>query len=172
MTNDEILAELRSCRIGVLAKLLGLSERRCRELATEHGWRVGRGQFDAVVAVSDYLSRNSEKAAVLDLAQERALLAKAQRGKLDLDMAERKRELLHSPDVDFAWADALTRVRAMVMQLPGQAIPKLLVTQPDYASYHRVLDTLCRSELERLAGSINYPVRNADELERGVEKED
>lgn len=164
MTNDEILAELRSCRIGVLAKLLGLSERRCRELATEHGWRVGRGQFDAVVAVSDYLSRNSEKAAVLDLAQERALLAKAQRGKLDLDMAERKAELLDAGDVSAAWADAWTRVRIGIEQLPARVIPSLMAAPAEYGAFHAILKREIHAELNRLATHSGYELHTADEL--------
>jgi phage terminase Nu1 subunit (DNA packaging protein) len=172
MDSEALLNGLRRCKVGVLAKLLGLSERRVRELAAEHGWKVGRGVYDAVKAVNDYLSRNSEKGAVLDLSRERALLAQAQRAKLEMEMAERKRELLHSTDVEFAWADGFTRVRTMVMQLPGQAIPKLLATEPDYAAYHRILEALCRSELARLASAHpGYAVRNAAELEAGEERE-
>ena len=164
METDELLAGLRSCKVGVLAKLLGLSERRCRELATEHGWRVDRGRFDAVAAVSDYLAANSQKGAVLDLAQERAKLAEAQREKLSLDMAERKKELHRADDVAAMWADAWTRVRVGMDQLPARIIPPLLAAPHEYGAFHSILKREIHGELNRVATHSGYELATADEF--------
>ncbi len=140
MTKDEILSELRAAPVGVLAALLGLSERRTRELGAEHGWRVDRGRFDALRAVNDYLELRASREPDLDLARERALLAQKQREKLDFDMAQKRRELIPAAWVSGPWDRMVGSMRSRLLQLPTRVVPLLQATDGSFPQMRRVLE--------------------------------
>lgn len=147
MTPNEYLKSLRSVPVGVLAALLGLSERRVRELGVTHGWRVDRGRFDAVRAVSDYMELRASREPDLDLARERALLAQKQREKLDFDMAQKRRELIPAAWVAGPWDSMVAKMRQRVLTMAHRIIPLIQSSDGSYAELRRIFDDAVRDAL-------------------------
>ena len=160
MTKQEYINALRSAPVGVLASLLGLSERRVRELGAEHGWRVDRGRFDAVKAVADYLELRASREPDLDLAKERALLAKKQREKIDFDIAQRKRELIPAAWVERPWNTMIGTMRSRLLQLPTKLPPLLQATDGSFAQMRETIRKelySCMTELSEFSVKICEP---------------
>jgi phage terminase Nu1 subunit (DNA packaging protein) len=113
-----------------LARLLGIGPRRVRELAEMRILpRTSRGRYPFEAAVTAYCAHLREVAAgraaeirdpdggeVLDLATERARLAKAQREHVELKMARERDELVDAEAVRLRYA---AMVRAAVSRLRG-----------------------------------------------------
>ena len=117
-----------------LGHLLGLSPRRLRELA-ELGVlpRTPRGRYP-IEAVAAYASHLREVAAgraaevrdgnggeVLDLATERARLAKAQREAVELRMARDRGDLVDAAAVKIGFANQVTAARNRLLGVPSEA---------------------------------------------------
>lgn len=125
-----------------LAGLLGISERRVRELRDR---RVipdnGRGRYELGVAIPAYCAHQRAVAAghrgegedgeVLDLTAERARKAKEEADRLEMQNAQMRGELLARADVDAAVIEDYSRVRARLLNIPSKVAPLVAaVTEP------------------------------------------
>ena len=89
--------------------------------------KVGKGQWRLRDVVRSYCEHAREMAAGrksdvgdLDLVQERAALAKAQREAQDMKNDTMRGELLPKAEVDAAVMGAFARVRAVLLKIPGR----------------------------------------------------
>lgn len=142
------------------ARLLGISSQRLREL-TRAGKvpKHGHGRYDAWKLVPAYTeslrevaagrASNSADGEKLDLVQERALLAKAQREKLEREAAQADRELIAAAEVKSAWFKRCRTARDRLMSLPGSLAPVLAHSDPGRA--YELLEEEMRRTLEALA---------------------
>lgn len=140
-----------------MAALLDLSPQRLREL-TRRGAvpRAGHGRYLVAEVVPAYCrhlreaaaGRASSGAGTLDLVQERAALARAQREKLEREARQASRELVDVAEVKAAWF-RLTRVaRDKLLGVPTRIAPLL---GPDAGRAFDVMTAELRQTLEELA---------------------
>jgi phage terminase Nu1 subunit (DNA packaging protein) len=140
-TTDNLPAEVSAAS---LAQLLGIGPRRLRELAELRVVpRTPRGRYPFAAAVAAYTAHLREVAAgraaevrdpngceVLDLATERARLAKAQREHVELRMARERGELVDAEAVRLGYAamvrGAVSRLRGVPSRARGR-LPSLTV---------------------------------------------
>jgi len=117
--------------IGVIAKLLDLSERRVQQLAREGVIpKETRGQYDLVGSVQGYvryLRDQAEKArgGAPDYAAERARFIRARADLAELDAEARRGRLLEAADVEAAWTAVLALLRTRLLALPDGLAPQL-----------------------------------------------
>lgn len=116
-----------------LARLLGISDRRVRELRDQGVIPDnGKGQYralDAVPAYCAHMRPSQGRAAAggvdedLDLTAERARKAKEEADRLEMLNAQMRGRLLNREDVDAAVAAAFARVRARLISIPAKVAP-------------------------------------------------
>lgn len=124
-----------------IAAHLGVSDRLVRELLTK--WGVEHKQLSLSEIRLRYINGLREVAAGratngdVELATERALLARAQREKVEMDNAERRRLLVKAEDIEpalqaaftlarEAWCDAVPRVSRLVVGKPAAEVEAAL----------------------------------------------
>lgn len=90
----------------------------------------------AIVAHFREMASGRQSTDGLDLAAERARLAKEQADAQALKNAESRRELLRREDVTAAVHDAFGRVRAKMLALPAKAAPAVATMTPTGAQQH------------------------------------
>lgn len=122
-----------------LARLLGISERRIRELR-DRGTIPdnGRGRYVLGIAVPAYSEHiralgagwkgEGEGGEVLDLTAERARKAKEEADRLEMQNAVMRGELLARSDVDAAVIEDYSRVRAKLLGIPSKVAPLVAAT--------------------------------------------
>lgn len=113
-----------------LAEILGLTDRRIRQLEKAgiiH--KLERGKFDLAQAVQQYIAWIKAQAAEsdeeLDLKKEKALLTRANRQKVELELKIMRGELHRSEDVRRVMNDMLGAFRARCLAIPSKAAPRL-----------------------------------------------
>jgi phage terminase Nu1 subunit (DNA packaging protein) len=115
--------------IGVIARLLDLSERRIQQLSREGVIpKAERGQYDLVAAVRGYVAYLRDlavraQAGAPDFGVERARLIKAKADLAEMEAEGRRGELLPAEAVETAWTAVLARLRARLLVLPDRLAP-------------------------------------------------
>lgn len=146
-----------------LATLLGISDRRVRELRDR---RLipdnGRGRYVLGIAIPAYSAHQravasghrseGEDGEVLDLTAERARKAKEEADRLEMQNAQMRGELVARGDVEAGIIGAFSRVRAKLIAIPSKVAPLIAaMTEP------RACETAIRKPiyeaLEELAGT-------------------
>lgn len=93
--------------------------------------KLGRGKWDLDDCRLRYIRHLRETAAGraasggLDLAQERARLARAQTEKTDLDVQVRRHELVPVDQVENRWTGAVVSARTLLRSLPAKLAPRV-----------------------------------------------
>lgn len=140
------------------ARLLGMAGRTFARLV-EAGVFVpvvpGRGRvparFDGAALVAAYIEHREQRSSALDLNQERAQLARAQREKLEREALVRGGELLEVAVVEEAWAAVVDVHREGLLALAGDLVSAGAITPDQEAA----VDAFCRSRLQALADRGN-----------------
>jgi phage terminase Nu1 subunit (DNA packaging protein) len=143
------------------ATLLGISAQRLREL-TRSGRvpKCGHGRYDPFELVPAYVASLREAAAGrssmdsaggLDLVQERAALAKAQRERLEREAALAARELVPAAEVRATWFKLARAARDNLQSIPDRLAP-VLASENDSAEVHRLMREEIERTLYRVAG--------------------
>lgn len=150
--------------IGVIAKLLDLTERRVQQLSREGVIpKAERGQYDLVGAVRGYVAYLRDlavkaQAGAPDFGAERARLIKAKADLAEMEASGRRGELLPAEAVEAAWTAVLARLRARLLVLPDRLAP-LCFEETTIAGVRDEIRTAIREALEELAAT---PVVAAD----------
>lgn len=140
-----------------LARALGVSSRTVRKLAARGlVVKTARGAYDLVPSIQRYCEHLRSVAAghggedaALDLATERARLAKEQADGHALKNAAARAELVPVPEVERRWADILRRVRSGLLAVPSRSRQRL----PHLTAHDvTVIDQEVRSVLAGLEG--------------------
>jgi phage terminase Nu1 subunit (DNA packaging protein) len=150
--------------IGVIARLLDLSERRIQQLSREGVIpKAERGQYDLVAAVRDYVAYLRDLAVKAqsgapDFGAERARLIKAKADLAEMEASGRRGELLPAEAVEAAWTAVLARLRARLLVLPDRLAP-LCHEETTIAGVRDQIRKAVREALDELAET---PVVAAD----------
>lgn len=136
-----------------LAESLGVSVQTvtawCRRgcPSVEPGGRGRQWVFD-VNQVQDWL--DGREAEDLNLTEERARLARSQRRRIDLEVAQLEGRLIPAKEVEATWSDLVVNFRARLLGIPTRLAPQL-VTMDDRRQIEEVLRTVIYESLKELA---------------------
>lgn len=118
----------------VLADLLGVSDRRVRQLASEGIFtRVSKGRYNLPDSIKTYLNMlkmekdimNSQTTGELDLEQERAIKVRVERHQAEIKLALMRGEIHKAIDVEQVMVDMLTSFRTRLLNIPPKLAPIL-----------------------------------------------
>jgi phage terminase Nu1 subunit (DNA packaging protein) len=154
--------------IGVIAKLLDLSERRVQQLSREGVIpKATRGQYDLIGSVRGYVRYLRDQAAKAqagapDYASERARFLRARADLAEREAEQKRGSLLAAEDVETAWIAVLARLRTRLLALPDRLAP-LVHAETSPAGVRDVIRGAIREALEELAESDVRPERDEDD---------
>ena len=118
----------------VLADLLGVTDRRVRQLASEGIFtRVSKGRYNLPDSIKTYLNMlkmekdivNSHTNGELDLEQERAIKVRVERHQAEIKLALMRGEIHKAEDVEQVMVDMLTSFRTRLLNIPPKLAPIL-----------------------------------------------
>ncbi|PVZ47991.1 terminase small subunit, Nu1 [Thalassobacter stenotrophicus] len=147
--------------IGVIARLLDLSERRVQQLSREGVIpKAERGQYDLISSVRGYvrylrdLALKAQSGAP-DYAAERARFIRARAELAEMEAEEKRRSLIAAEQIEAAWIAILALVRTRMLALPDRLAPQAFEqsTVGDTrnlirAAIREVLDDLAQPNIE------------------------
>ena len=147
--------------IGVIARLLDLSERRVQQLSREGVIpKAERGQYDLVGSVRGYVRYLRDQAlkaqaGAPDYAAERARFIRARADLAEMEAEEKRRALIAAEEIEGAWIAVLALLRTRLLALPDRLAPRAFEqsTVGDTrtlirAAIREVLDDLAQPDIE------------------------
>jgi phage terminase Nu1 subunit (DNA packaging protein) len=147
--------------IGVIARLLDLSERRVQQLSREGVIpKAERGQYDLIGSVRGYVRYLRDQAAraqagAPDYAAERARFIRARADLAEMEAEEKRRALIAADQIEAAWIAVLALLRTRLLALPDRLAPQAFdqSTVGDTrnlirAAIREVLDDLAQPDIE------------------------
>lgn len=153
--------------IGVIAKLLDLSERRVQQLSREGVIpKATRGQYELIGSVRGYVRYLRDQAAKAqagapDYASERARFIRARADLAEMEAEAKRGSVIAAEDVEAAWIAVLALLRTRLLALPDRLAPQLHA-EASPASVRDVMRGAIREALEELAESDVRPERDND----------
>ena len=172
--------------IGVIARLLDLSERRVQQLSREGVIpKAERGQYDLIGSVRGYVRYLRDQAlkaqaGAPDYAAERARFIRARADLAEMEAEEKRRSLIAAEQIEAAWIAVLALLRTRLLALPDRLAPQAFeqATVGDTrnlirAAIREVLDDLAQPDIELeadidLAG-VSDPEADSGESAGGAE---
>lgn len=138
--NDVTTAKLKSIdgvtvSASVLGDLLGVTDRRVRQLADEGIFlKVSNGRYILADSIKSYITmlkvqndiNNSEDGDGIDLEKEKAIHERIKRQQSELKLALMKGEMHKSDNVKKVMIDMLTSFRTRILNLPSKVAPMLV----------------------------------------------
>ena len=147
--------------IGVIARLLDLSERRVQQLSREGVIpKAERGQYDLIGSVRGYVRYLRDQAlkaqaGAPDYAAERARFIRARADLAEMEAEEKRRSLIAAEQIEAAWIAVLALLRTRLLALPDWLAPQAFeqTTVGDTrnlirAAIREVLDDLAQPDIE------------------------
>lgn len=143
----------------LLADLFGLTERRIRQLAEEGIIvKVKRGRYDLSTSIRNYIIhlktnndlKEDKSDKEIDYDMEHALLERAKREKVELELAAMRGQVHHSEDVERIMNDMLSNFRSKLLALPTKASP-MLIARDDIGSIQEILHNQILEVLQELS---------------------
>lgn len=117
--------------IGVIAKLLDLSEWRVQQLS-RYGVipKANRGQYELIGSVRGYVQYLRDQAAKAqsgapDYASERARFIRARADLAEIEADEKRGSVISAEDVEAAWIAILALLRTRLLSLPDRLAPQV-----------------------------------------------
>ena len=116
--------------IGVIARLLDLSERRVQQLSREGVIpKAERGQYELIGSVSGYVRYLRDQAlkaqaGAPDYAAERARYIRARADLAEMEAEEKRRSLIAAEQIEAAWIAVLALLRTRLLALPDRLAPQ------------------------------------------------
>ena len=147
--------------IGVISRLLDLSERRVQQLSREGVIpKAERGQYDLIGSVRGYVrflrdQALKAQAGAPDYAAERARFIRARADLAEMEAEEKRRSLIAAEQIEAAWIAVLALLRTRLLALPDRLAPQAFEqsTVGDTrnlirAAIREVLDDLAQPDIE------------------------
>ncbi len=116
--------------IGVIARLLDLSERRVQQLSREGVIpKAERGQYDLIGSVRGYVRYLRDQAAraqagAPDYAAQRARFIRARADIAEMEAEEKRLSLIAADQIEAAWIAVLALLRTRLLALPDRLAPQ------------------------------------------------
>ena len=142
--------------IGVIAKLLDLSERRVQQLSREGVIpKAERGQYDLIGSVRGYVrylrdQAQKAQAGAPDYAAERARFIRARADLAEMEAEEKRQSLIAADQIEAAWIAVLALLRTRLLALPDRLAPQAF-DQPTVGDTRTLIRTAIREVLDDLA---------------------
>ena len=117
--------------IGVIARLLDLSERRVQQLSREGVIpKAERGQYDLIGSVRGYVHYLRDQAikaqaGAPDYAAERARFIRARADLAEMEAEEKRGALIAAEQIEAAWIAVLALLRTRLLALPDRLAPQV-----------------------------------------------
>ena len=147
--------------IGVISRLLDLSERRVQQLSREGVIpKAERGQYDLIGSVRGYVrflrdQALKAQAGAPDYAAERARFIRARADLAEMEAEEKRRSLIAAEQIEAAWIAVLALLSTRLLALPDRLAPQAFEqsTVGDTrnlirAAIREVLDDLAQPDIE------------------------
>lgn len=153
--------------IGVIAKLLDLSERRVQQLSREGVIpKANRGQYELIGSVRGYVQylrdqATKAQAGAPDYAAERARFIRARADLAEMEAEEKRGAVIPAEDVEAAWISVLALLRTRLLALPDRLAPAVHA-ETSAAGVRDVIRGAIREALEELAETDVRPERDKD----------
>ena len=142
--------------IGVIARLLDLSERRIQQLSREGVIpKAERGQYDLIGSVRGYVRYLRDQAlraqaGAPDYAAERARFIRARADLAEMEAEEKRRSLIAADEIEAAWIAVLALLRTRLLALPDRLAPQAF-DQSTVGDTRNLIRTAIREVLDDLA---------------------
>ena len=142
--------------IGVIAKLLDLSERRVQQLSREGVIpKAERGQYDLIGSVRGYVrylrdQAVKSQAGAPDYMAERARFIRARADLAEMDAQEKRRSLIAADQIEVAWIAVLALLRTRLLALPDRLAPQVF-EQSTVGDTRNLIRAAIREVLDDLA---------------------
>src|SRR6056297_2219834 len=142
--------------IGVIARLLDLSERRVQQLSREGVIpKADRGQYDLIGSVRGYVRYLRDQAAKAqagapDYAAERARFIRARADLAEMEAEEKRHSLIAADQIEAAWIVVLALLRTRLLSLPDRLAPQAF-DQPTVGDTRNLIRAAIREVLDDLA---------------------
>jgi phage terminase Nu1 subunit (DNA packaging protein) len=142
--------------IGVIAKLLDLSERRVQQLSREGVIpKANRGQYDLIGSVRGYVRYLRDQAlkaqaGAPDYAAERARFIRARADLAEMEAEEKRRSLIAADEIEAAWVAVLALLRTRLLGLPDRLAPQVF-DQSTIGDTRTLIRSAIREVLDDLA---------------------
>ena len=142
--------------IGVIARLLDLSERRVQQLSREGVIpKAERGQYELIGSVRGYVRYLRDQAlkaqaGAPDYAAERARFIRARADLAEMEAEEKRHSLIAAEQIEAAWIAVLALLRTRLLALPDRLAPQLF-DQPTVGDTRNLIRAAIREVLDDLA---------------------
>jgi phage terminase Nu1 subunit (DNA packaging protein) len=142
--------------IGVIARLLDLSERRIQQLSREGVIpKAERGHYDLIGSVRGYVrylrdQAQRAQAGAPDYAAERARFIRARADLAEMEAEEKRRSLIAADEIEAAWIAVLVLLRTRLLALPDRLAPQVF-DQPTVGDTRNLIRAAIREVLDDLA---------------------
>ncbi len=142
--------------IGVIARLLDLSERRVQQLSREGVIpKAERGQYDLIGSVCGYVrylrdQATKAQAGAPDYAAERARFIRARADLAEMEAEEKRGALIAAEEIEAAWIAVLALLRTRLLALPDRLAPQVF-EQSTVGDTRNLIRTTIREVLDDLA---------------------
>lgn len=142
--------------IGVIARLLDLSERRIQQLSREGVIpKAERGHYDLIGSVRGYVrylrdQAQKAQAGAPDYAAERARFIRARADLAEMEAEEKRRSLIAADEIEAAWIAVLALLRTHLLALPDRLAPQIF-DQPTVGDTRNLIRAAIREVLDDLA---------------------
>lgn len=144
---------------GILGDLIGVTERRIRQLAEEGVLsRVSKGRYALHGSVKGYIVhlktnrdlKEKEPEGDMDWDKEKAIHERVKREMAEMKLAQMRGELHRSTDVEQVMNDMLASFRTKILAMPSKLAP-LLLARDDVNQIRSFVEKECTEALEELA---------------------
>jgi len=142
--------------IGVIARLLDLSERRIQQLSREGVIpKAERGQYELIGSVRGYVRYLRDQAlkaqaGAPDYAAERARFIRARADLAEMEAEEKRHSLIAADQIEAALIAVLALLRTRLLALPDRLAPQLF-DQPTVGDTRNLIRAAIREVLDDLA---------------------
>ena len=154
--------ELRTYPVKVISDLLRIAPRQIQQLAQDGIIpRDGRGRYQLKAAINGYVGHLQKRTTgrpssrpvgseVLDYHAEKARLTKLQADKAQVELDERKGQLVEVDAISAEWARVVTDCKNRLLSIPTKAAP-IVAPLSTPSEVMQVIEDLIREALEELA---------------------
>src|SRR6056297_2871901 len=137
--------------IGVIARLLDLSERRVQQLSREGVIpKADRGQYDLIGSVHGYVRYLRDQALKAQAGAPGYAAERARADLAEMEAEEKRRSLIASDQIEAAWIAVLALLRTRLLALPDRLAPQAF-DQPTVGDTRTLIRTAIREVLDDLA---------------------
>lgn len=156
--------------LDTICKLLDLTPQRINQLAKEGVIpKLERGRYELVPVVRAYIQYLRMGNLKRDLPEDdytthRMRLTRAKADIMEMERAQMEEKLIPAGDIEEAWIEATSNMRAKMLSLPTKASPELFaaesLSEVKSILKEHIFEAL--TELENVEVHVNNPVRSSD----------